>query len=71
MKVMIALLLLLTACGKEKINEHNIDKVPLCSSGNKVELDVEYLKQHDVDTYNTLPTAVRKYGFRPMICKPG
>ena len=71
MASMLMLLLALAACGEQKIAERNIDKVPLCSTGRKVELDVEYLKHNHPIEYAKLPWQVRILGFRPMICKSG
>ncbi len=49
----------------------SLGQVPMCSSGNKVEVDVDYLKKYRYEEYKKLPRVVRVLGFRPMICKPG
>ena len=68
--VCILMPLIFMGCREEKITVKNLDQVPLCSTGKKAELDVEYIKIHHPEDYAKLPWAVRKLGFRPMICKP-
>lgn len=62
--------LVLVACDNDIKIRDNFKDIPLCSSGKKVELDVNWFKTNRPLEYEKLPQAVKVFKFRPFICKP-
>ena len=60
----------LTSCSDKKINAKNLNEAPLCSTGDKAELDINSIKKRYYDDYKKLPWTARKLDFRVKICKP-
>lgn len=54
---------------KVSLGQVNAGGVPKCSTGEKVELDVELLKKSYPEEYANMPFVVRVLGFRPMMCR--